>query len=496
MYRKLNDQEKNKYDKLVSLKSNNNDPYKITKVNITHNLLEFHNDFDKFDKPTLHDMFDNSESMFVVTGRIMNIRQTFGLIKDFYGKLQFYVNKKNVPEDEFKFFNNLDIGDIVKITGIPMKTNTGELTINVKHIQLLSKSLKVMPEKHHGLVDIELRSRERYVDLIINDESMQTFVLRSKIIKSLRNYMDSLNFYEVETPILHPILGGAAAKPFITHHNTLDKNFYLRIAPELYLKRLIVGGFDKVYELGRVFRNEGMDSTHNPEFTALECYQANVGMHEMMDLCESMIKYVVSNCFDKKISFKYRNYDIELNQPFKKIHMLDLINEIVNIDFWKINNIDEAIKLANEHQIKLEKHELTMGHIINAFFEKYCEEKLIQPTFVYGHPKEISPLAKSNIDNDKFTDRFELFIGQKEFANAFAELNDPLDQYDRFEQQLKQKELGDQEASEMDLDYINALEYGLPPTGGLGLGVDRLVMLLTEKDSIRDVLLFPHMKDK
>lgn len=493
MEKKLTDQEQIRWDKLNELKQNNQNPFSITSCKRTHLIKDFIIEFNDFSKEELHDKFHNKE--IYLTGRIMNQRQTFGVIKDYTGRIQFYLNKKNVDEETFNFFKKLDIGDIIQIIGSPMKTNTGQLTINIKNIKLISKSLKVLPEKFHGLVDEELRARERYVDLIMNDESLNTFILRSKIIKNIRDYMDSQNYFEVETPVLQPILGGAAAKPFITHHNALNREFYLRIATELPLKKLIVGGFDKVYEIGRIFRNEGMDATHNPEFTSLEAYQALADMNDMMELCENIIKNIVNNLFKKRI-FKYRGFDINLSKPFEKKHMVDIVLENCNIDFRKITSNEEAINLAKENNIELKKHENTVGHVLNAFFENFCEEKIIQPTFIYGHPVEVSPLSKTNNDDSRYTDRFELFIGQKEFANAFAELNDPEEQYNRFLEQLKEKELGNDEANEMDYDFINALEYGLIPTGGLGIGIDRLVMLLTEKDTIKDILLFPHMREK
>ncbi len=493
MYKKLTDQEQIKWDKLTELKNNNQNPFAITGCKRTYVISEFIKTYNDFSKEELHEKFDNEQISLV--GRVMNQRQTFGVIKDFSGRIQFYLNKKNVDKDTFHYFKKIDIGDIVNIIGSPMKTMTGELTINIKKIQIISKSLKVLPEKFHGLVDEELRARERYVDLIMNDDSMKTFVLRSKIIKTIREYMDSQNFLEVETPVLQPILGGAAARPFTTHHNALDREYYLRIATELPLKKLIVGGFDKVYEIGRIFRNEGMDATHNPEFTSMEAYQALANMEDTMELCENVIKYTVDKLFDKKI-FSYRGFEIDLGKPFQKKHMCDFVKEVTGIDFRKITDDKEALALAKKHNIELKKHENKVGHVLNGFFEAFCEEKIIQPTFVYGHPVEVSPLSKMNNEDNRYTDRFELFIGQKEFANAFAELNDPEDQYNRFAAQLKEKELGNDEANEMDYDFINALEYGLPPTGGLGIGIDRLVMLLTEKNTIRDVLLFPHMKDK
>lgn len=492
--RKLTDQEQSRLNKLNKLVEIGKDPFVETKYVRTHTINDFINEFNDFTKEELH-AFETENKMCSIAGRIMNQRQTFGVIKDFSGKLQYYYNKKNLDESIIEIIKLIDIGDIIGICGVPMKTNTNELTINIKKITILSKSLKVLPEKFHGLVDEELRARERYVDLIMNDDSMKAFIQRSKIIKTIREYMDSIGFLEVETPVLQPILGGAAARPFITHHNTLDKDFYLRIATELPLKKLIVGGFEKVYEIGRIFRNEGMDATHNPEFTSLEAYQAFVGMEEMMDLCENIFQYVLKKCFNKTI-FNYRGFEIDLSKKFQRVNMVDLIKKTKGIDFNQVKTFEEAQKIAKENKVNLQDHEKTIGHVINLFFEEFCEETLIQPTFVYGHPVEVSPLSKRSKENPKYTDRFELFIGQKEFANAFAELNNPIEQYDRFNDQLKQKALGNIEANEMDYDFINALEYGLAPTGGIGIGIDRFIMLFTEKDTIRNILLFPHMKDK
>ncbi len=491
MERKFNDQELIRRSKLKKLQEQNKNPYEIVRVNRTLTLADFIKKYESRSKEELHDSNDLDEE--VLVGRILNIRQTFAQIKDFSGACQIYINKKEQPEILKEFNENVDIGDIVEFHGKPMKTNTGATTLNVNKFIIVSKSLKVLPEKYHGLTDEEARAKHRYVDLIVNENSMNTFVLRSKIVSLIRKYMDSLGYLEVETPILQPILGGANAKPFITYYNALSRNFYLRIAPELPLKKLIVGGFEKVYEIGRIFRNEGMDSTHNPEFTSMEAYTAYIGMEETMDLVENIIRFVLDSLKISKV--KYRGFDIDLSKPFRRIHMVDFIKEVKGIDFYKITNLDDAIKLAKENHIELQKHQKSIGHIINAFYETFCEEKCIEPTFVYGHPIEVSPLAKLDYSDKRFTERFELFIGQKEFANAFAELNDPIDQFERFESQIKEKELGNDEAVEMDMDFIEALEYGLPPTGGLGIGIDRLVMLLTENDTIRNVLLFPHMKD-
>jgi lysyl-tRNA synthetase class 2 len=374
-----------------------------------------------------------------------------------------------------------------------MKTNVGELTIHARKLTHLSKALRPLPEKFHGLTDVETRYRKRYLDLITNRESFERFVTRSKIISEIRRYLDGLGFLEVETPVLHNEAGGAAARPFITHHNAQNIDMVLRIATELHLKRLIVGGMERVYEIGRIFRNEGMDATHNPEFTSIEVYQAYADYQDIMDLTEGIIQHTAKAVVgDGPVT--YQGTEIAIHEPFKRIHIVDAIKEQTGVDFWQEMSLEEAIALANEHNVTVEKHHTEVGQIINSFFEEFVEETLIQPTFVYGHPVAVSPLAKKNDEDPRFTDRFELFIMTKEYGNAFTELNDPIDQLERFETQAKAKELGDDEATGVDYDYIEALEYGMPPTGGLGIGIDRLCMLLTDTTTIRDVLLFPTMK--
>ncbi|MCV3728459.1 lysine--tRNA ligase [Ureaplasma miroungigenitalium] len=491
MERKLSDQEIIRREKLAQLQGNKQDPFAITKVKRTHDSAQFVAEFNHFTKEELH---EQTSAEVVMAGRLMNTRRTFGIVADFAGKFQIYINKKELSSDVFEAFNALDIGDFVEVHGTAMKTNTQELTLNVTKIILISKCLNVLPEKYHGLVDEEIKARHRYLDLIMNDESKQTFVMRSKIIQTIRNFLDTDGYLEVETPVLNDVLGGAAAKPFITFHNTLSKNYYLRIATEIALKKCIVGGFEKVYEIGRIFRNEGMDSTHNPEFTSLELYAAYEDLDYIMDLTENLIKHLVKTLKIENVFF--RGFNIDLNQPFKKQHMVDLIKEYVGVDFYAVKNDEEALALADKYEVKYEKHQKTYGHIINLFFEKFVEEKLIQPTFVYGHPLDVSPLTKKCVNDPRFTERFELFIGQKEFANAYAELNDPIDQRTRFMNQIAEKDLGNDEANELDEEFLYALEYGMPPTGGLGIGIDRLIMLLTNNDSIRNVLLFPHMKDR
>lgn len=491
MDRKFTDQELIRRAKLEKLVTENKDPFAISKVKRDISLAEFYNRYSNYTKQELIDL-DQKEIVFA--GRLMGVRQTFGIIADFSGKMQIYLNKKTISPSLFEVFKSLDLGDIVQIKGKAMKTNSDELTINVTDISLVAKCLKVLPEKYHGLVDEELKSRYRYVDLMVNEEAKQTFILRSKIIREIRNFLDSDGFFELETPMLQDTLGGAAAKPFITHHNALNKEYYLRIATEIALKKCIVGGFEKVYELGRIFRNEGMDSTHNPEFTSIELYVAYADYLEIMQLTETLIKHVATSL--NLLNPTFRGFSIDLSKPFKKAHMVDLIKEHTGIDFFTIKSDTEAVAIAKEYNVNLANHQKSYGHVINLFFENFVEEKLIEPTFVYGHPIEVSPLSKKNKDDPRFTDRFELFICQKEIANAYSELNDPVDQHQRFLKQLEEAQLGNDEANELDIDFIEALEYGMPPTGGLGIGIDRLIMLLTSNDSIRNVLLFPHMKDR
>ena len=433
-----------------------------------------------------------------VAGRIMTKRGKgkagFMHIQDRDGQIQIYMKLDNVGEENYELFNKADLGDIVGIEGTLFVTHTGELSIRATKYIHLVKALRPLPEKFHGLTDIEERYRRRYVDLIMNEESKKVAITRPRIIRAIQNYMDNRGFLEVETPILQPVLTGASARPFVTHHNTLNMPFYLRIALELPLKRLLVGGLEAVYEIGRTFRNEGVDPKHNPEFTLMEAYLAYSDLEGMMELTEGMFQYIAETVCGK-MNFSWNNYEINLKGPWKRLHMVDAIKEQCGVDFWKEMTLEEAKTLAEEHHIEVEPH-FTVGHIINAFFEKYVEETLIQPTFLYGHPVEISPLTKKNPDDPRFVDRFELFIGGSEFANAYTELNDPIDQYERFEEQLKEKELGNDEANDMDMDFIEALEYGMPPAGGIGYGIDRLCMLMLEQPSIRDVLLFPHMKNK
>lgn len=434
-----------------------------------------------------------------IAGRIMTKRRQgkigFMHIQDRFGQIQIFLRFDALGEEQYDLFKVSDIGDIVGITGEVMKTQTGELSIRANIYTHLTKALKPLPEKFHGLQDKEEARRKRYLDLIMNEDARRIAFTRPKIIRGIQHYLDSRGFVEVETPVLNPILGGAAARPFVTHHNALDMDFYLRIATELYLKRLIVGGMEAVYEIGRLFRNEGMDATHNPEFTTVEAYLAYGDLSDMMTLVEELISGLAKDiCGTTEI--QYCGNDISLRAPFKRIHMVDAIFEQTGINFFEITDVKKALELAKEHHIEVPKHEQTIGHIINLFFEEYVEKTLIQPTILYGHPIEISPLTKKNPENPRFTDRFELFINGKEFANAYTELNDPIDQKERFVNQLKERELGNDEATDMDNDFLESLEYGMPPTGGIGIGIDRLVMLLTGTDTIRDVLLFPHLRNK
>ena len=444
-----------------------------------------------------HDEFEKMDDTATVAGRIMFIRKmgkaSFFTIKDRKGSIQIYISINDVGEEVYNLFKTADLGDIVGVHGKIMKTRTGEVTIKCLEYTHLVKALKPLPEKFHGLVDKEERYRRRYVDLIMNDDAMRVAMMRPKIIRTIQKFLDDQGFVEVETPILATLLTGASARPFVTHHNAQDLDMYLRVALELHLKRLLVGGMEKVYEIGRTFRNEGMDMQHNPEFTLMEIYQAYSDLEGMMDLTENMYKTIAKEVCGKT-TFNYLGHEIDLSGKWKRVSMTDAIKEAVGIDFKKIKDVDEAIKLAEEHGIELEEHEKQFGHIVNLFFEKYVEETLIQPTFLYGHPIEISPLTKKDPEDGRFTQRFELFISGHECANAYTELNDPIDQLERFEAQLKEKEMGNDEANDIDMDFVEALEYGMPPAGGIGYGIDRMIMLFTESESIRDVILFPLMK--
>ena len=486
------DQELVRRDKANKIKEMGIDPFGhvFNRTHLSSEIRELYGDIS-------HDELEEKDIMVTIAGRIMFIRKmgkaSFFSIQDKMGKMQVYISINDVGEDIYNLFKSADIGDIVGVTGKVMKTKTGEMTVKCLEYTHLVKSLRVLPEKFHGLTNIEDRLRKRYLDLICNEEAKKIAFVRPKIIRAIQEFMDNEGYVEVETPILTNLLTGASARPFITHHNTLDIDMYLRIALELPLKRLLVGGMESVYEIGRTFRNEGMDPKHNPEFTLMEAYKAYSNLEGMMDQTERMFKFVANKAMGKSV-FNWYGNEIDLSKPFNKISMTESIREKTGIDFKAIDSLDECLKLASEHDIVLEEHEKSYGHIINKFFEKYVEDSLIQPTFLYGHPIEISPLTKKNPDDPRFVDRFELFIGGKEFANAYTELNDPIDQLDRFREQLKERELGNEEANDIDMDFIEALEYGMPPAGGIGYGIDRFVMLLTEQESIQDVILFPTMK--
>lgn len=491
MERNFTEQELVRREKAEKLRSLGLDPFgdRYDRDSLANDIKEKYKDL-------THEELESMDEHAKVAGRIMFIRKmgkaSFFSIQDKSGKIQIYISINDIGEEDYTLFKTADIGDIVGVEGKIMKTMTGEVTIKCLKYTHLVKALKPLPEKFHGLQDKEERYRRRYVDLIMNEESKRTAFLRPKIIRCIQNFMDNRGFTEVETPILNTLLTGASARPFITHHNTQDLDMYLRIALELPLKRLLVGGMEAVYEIGRTFRNEGMDAMHNPEFTLMEAYLAYSNLDGMMEMTESMFKTIAKEIFNKD-TFIWNGNEINIAGEWKKISMTDAIKEKTGIDFRNIT-LEEALKLATEHGIELAEHEKALGHIINLFFEKYVEETLIQPTFLYGHPVEISPLTKRNPIDPRFVDRFELFIGGKEFANAYTELNDPIDQLKRFEDQLKEKELGNDEASDIDMDFVEALEYGMPPAGGIGYGIDRLVMFFTENESIRDVILFPLMK--
>ena len=473
-------------DKLQELTDNGKNPFEITKYNRTHTSKEVKDNYDELEGKDVS-----------VAGRIMSKRimgkASFCTIQDSQGNIQSYVSTNDLGEESYKEFKTYDVGDIVGITGFVFKTRTEEISVHAKEIVLLSKSLRPLPEKFHGLKDTDLRYRQRYVDLIVNPEVKDTFIKRSQIISEIRKVLDEKGYLEVETPILNTISGGATARPFITHHNTLDLDMYLRIATELNLKRLIVGGYDKVYEIGRIFRNEGMDIRHNPEFTSIELYSAFEDYNDMMDITEELFKRCAERVRNTT-KITYQGTEIDLGTKWKRVTMIDSIKETCGIDFNKIETDEEAVALAKERNIEIPNGKETRGHIISLFFDEYVEKTLIQPTFVYDYPIEISPLAKKKKDDPRLVERFEAFICGREYGNAFSELNDPIDQYERFKEEIAARENGDEEAGMMDEDYVNALEIGLPPTGGLGIGIDRLVMLLTDSVSIRDVLLFPTMK--
>ncbi|GEP19975.1 lysine--tRNA ligase [Pediococcus argentinicus] len=487
----MNDQLKVRREKMQELRDKGIDPFGH-RFDRTHLATDLHQQYGDLEKEDLEEKGITA----TIAGRLISKRGKgkvgFADLKDRSGKMQLYVRKDEVGEDQYAIFKQADLGDFIGVSGNVMKTDMGELTIKVESLTFLTKALRPLPDKFHGLTNVEQIYRQRYLDLIANDDSMDRFKKRTKIVSAVRHFLDDKDYAEVETPVLHPQAGGANARPFITHHNALDIDLYLRIALELHLKRLIVGGMERVYEIGRVFRNEGIDTRHNPEFTMLETYTAYFDFHDVMDETEGIFKAAVKAVSDDgKIT--YQGTELDLGQDFERMHMVDAIKKYTGIDFWPKMSVDEAKKLADDNGIHYEQW-WTVGHIINEFFEQKVQDKLEQPVFIYGHPVEISPLAKKNPDDDRFTDRFELYILGNEYGNAFTELNDPIDQRERFEAQVAERKAGNDEAEGIDEDFIEALEYGMPPTGGLGIGIDRLVMLLTDAPSIRDVLLFPTMR--
>ena len=489
----LNDQFQVRRDKMNKMREEGIDPFG-ERYDRSHQSAQIMAEYDEFSKEDL----EGKAAQVTIAGRMMTKRGKgkagFAHIQDLEGQIQIYVRKDSVGEEAYELFKSSDLGDIIGVTGTVFKTNVGELSIKATSFEVLTKALRPLPDKYHGLKDVEQRYRQRYLDLIVNPESKQTFIMRSKIIQSMRRYLDSKGYLEVETPTMHSIPGGASARPFITHHNALDMPLYMRIAIELHLKRLIVGGLEKVYEIGRVFRNEGVSTRHNPEFTMIELYEAYADYKDIMNLTENLIAHIAQEVLGTT-TIQYGEDEIDLKPEWKRLHMVEAVKEATGVDFWQEMSVEEAKQHAADHGVEISKN-MTVGHIINEFFEQKVEETLVQPTFIYGHPVEISPLAKKNPEDPRFTDRFELFIVRREHANAFTELNDPIDQRERFEAQLKEREEGNDEAHLMDDDFVEALEYGMPPTGGLGIGIDRLIMLLTNSPSIRDVLLFPQMRNR
>ena len=472
-------------EKLANLIEAGKNPFEITKCDVTHHSMDIKDNYDEMEGKTV-----------TIAGRMMFKRvmgkASFCNVQDLKGSIQAYVARDNIGEDSYKDFKKYDVGDLLSVTGEVFKTKTGEISIHATDVVLLSKSLQILPEKFHGLTDTDIRYRQRYVDLIMNQDVKETFIKRSKILREIRNFLADRDFMEVETPMLVANAGGAAARPFETHYNALDEDVKLRISLELYLKRLIVGGLERVFEIGRVFRNEGVDTRHNPEFTLMELYQAYTDYEGMMELTESMYRYLAEKVCGSAV-ITYNGIEIDLSKPFGRITMIDAVKKYANIDFNEIKTDEEAKKLADEHHIEYEAHH-KKGDIISLFFEEFCEDKLVQPTFVMDHPIEISPLTKKKPDNPELVERFELFINGWEMCNAYSELNDPIDQRERFKAQEEAFAAGDEEANHTDEDFLNALSIGMPPTGGIGYGIDRLVMLLTDSPAIRDVILFPTMK--
>ncbi|MBU5676283.1 lysine--tRNA ligase [Alkaliphilus sp. MSJ-5] len=481
----LNELLKIRIDKLKHLQEIGKDPFKIEKVYVTHYSEQIKEEFEQLEGQNV-----------TIAGRIMTKRghgkASFVNIQDKDGQIQAYIREDRIGEEDYNLFVTYDLGDIIEVNGEVFRTNKGEISVKASQIRLLTKSIQILPEKWHGLKDHDLRYRQRYVDLIVNPEVKKTFITRSKAIKAIREFLDNRGYLEVETPILGTIAGGASARPFITHHNTLDIDMYLRIATELHLKRLIVGGIDRVYEIGRLFRNEGMSIKHNPEFTTIELYEAYADYNDMMDITENIVAYAAEKALGTT-KITYQGQEIDLTPPWNRMTMVEACKQYANVDFDEIKTDEEAIEVAKKLGIEI-RPGMKKGHIISEVFEEYGEKHLIQPTFITQHPVEISPLAKRNPDNPELTNRFEAFVNTWEIANAFSELNDPIDQRQRFMDQLVQREFGDDEAHMLDEDFLNAIEVGMPPTGGLGIGIDRLMMLLTDSASIRDVLLFPTMK--
>lgn len=492
-YTELTEQERIRREKMEELRAKGVDPFG-SRFDRTTTTQAIRANYEQYS----HDELEAMQVEVVIAGRIIRKRDQgkagFLQLQDRDSNIQVYIRKDAIGEAAFDVFLSADLGDIVGIKGQVFRTKTNELTVKASEYTHLTKALRPLPDKFHGLQDVEEARRRRYVDLIVNEEARRIAMLRPRIIREIQKFFDGRGFIEVETPVLHPILGGAAARPFVTHHNTLDMPFYLRIATELPLKRLIVGGLEAVYEIGRLFRNEGMDAKHNPEFTTIEAYLAYSDMAGMMDLVEEAMSTVVYNVLGK-YEIMYGEKQINMAPKWARVHMVDAIKQVTGVDFFEIDDLETATKIAKAKHIKVEKH-YGVGHIIQSFFDEFVEDTITQPTFVYGHPIEVSPLAKKNVQNPRFTDRFELFIDGREYANAFSELNDPVDQRGRFEDQLKEKELGNDEATEMDIDFVESLEYGMPPAGGLGIGIDRFIMLICNVNNIRDVILFPHMKHK
>lgn len=480
-------------NKLEQLKEKGIDPFGH-RYDVTHHAVDIRAFGEGKDKAEL----EANPLRVRIAGRLMIRRghgkAAFGVLQDRTGTIQIYGKLDVLGETLYEVFQLVDLGDFLGIEGTLFRTNRGELTVLAEQMDVLSKSLRPLPEKWHGLKDVEVRYRRRYLDLVVNPDIRNTFIARTNIVKAIRTFLDSKGFLEVETPTLHAVASGAHAKPFLTHHNALDMSLVLRIALELHLKRLIVGGLERVYEIGRTYRNEGISTRHNPEFTMLELYQAYADFHDMMDLTEEMIQFV-SKTVNGSLNIPYGDYQVDLETKWARRHMVDLVREQTGVNFWEIHDVEAARRLAGDHHVTI-KSTMEFGHIVNEFFEQKVEETLVQPTFVYGHPVEVSPLAKKSTLDPRFTDRFELFIVGREHGNAFSELNDPIDQRERFLKQMEEKAAGNEEAQELDEDFLLALEHGMPPTGGLGIGVDRLVMLLTNQPSIRDVLLFPLMRDR